>query len=74
MVIEFKQRVKTNPQSAVILSRSVILMREDDEFLALIGPNAQRGIVGFGNTVAKALRSLADRMETESYRLPDLEI
>jgi hypothetical protein len=41
----------------------VSLAKDGTLWCALIGPNIQEGISGFGNTVQEALRDLADKIE-----------
>jgi len=58
MVIEFK-KLWVN----ATVSESVTLMRDGNQIVALLGPDLQAGIGGFGDTVAEALRDLAAQME-----------
>jgi hypothetical protein len=51
----------------------VTLARDGNQIIAMIGPDLQAGIGGFGDTVAKALRDLAYRMEAENFRLPAID-
>jgi hypothetical protein len=46
----------------------VMLARDGSKIMALIGPNLQEGIGGFGDTIPHALRDLADAMEKEGWR------
>jgi hypothetical protein len=41
--------------------------------IALLGPDLQAGIGGFGDTAAEALRDLACQMEFENHRLPGID-
>ena len=52
---------------------TVELFRDGDTIMALIGPNCQVGIAGYGGTAAQALRSLADALERENWALPELD-
>lgn len=54
-------------------SESVVLMRDGNKIIAMIGRDLQQGIGGFGDTAAQALRDLADRMEAEGFRLPRID-
>jgi hypothetical protein len=65
MVIEFKKPGVT--------SETVTLMRDGNQIVALLGPDLQAGIGGFGDTAAEALRDLAGQMEFESHRLPGID-
>jgi len=58
MVIEFK-KLWVN----ATVSESVTLMRDGNQIVALLGPDLQAGIGGFGDTAAEALRDLAAQME-----------
>jgi len=57
MVIEFKKPGVT--------SETVTLMRDGNQIVALLGPDLQAGIGGFGDTAVEALRDLAGPMEFE---------
>ena len=65
MVIEFKKPGVT--------SETVTLMRDGNQIVALLGPDLQAGIGGFGDTAAEALRDLAGQMEFENHRLPGID-
>jgi hypothetical protein len=65
MVIEFKKPGVT--------SATVTLMRDGNQIVALLGPDLQAGIGGFGDTAAEALRDLARQMEFENHRLPGID-
>jgi hypothetical protein len=68
-VIEFKK-----PDEPVGSKKDwVLLTRDGNQVIAMVGPNLEIGIGGFGNTVAAALRDLADRMEAEKYTLPGID-
>ena len=51
----------------------VELLRDGDSIGAMIGPDLQTGVAGFGYTAPEALRALADAIERENYPLPELE-
>jgi hypothetical protein len=46
------------------------ILRQGDTFIALLGPDIQHGIVGFGNTVGSALRAF-DFQYLRMLRPPD---
>ena len=46
----------------------VELFMDGDQWCALLGENLQEGKAGFGDTKSEALRTLADRLETEGDR------
>jgi hypothetical protein len=46
----------------------IMVARDGNKIMALIGPNLQDGLGGFGDTIAEALRDLADGMEKEGWR------
>jgi hypothetical protein len=69
MVIEFKQPQKPGGD----VSESIVVMRDGNQIVAMIGQDLQVGIGGFGDTAAQALRDLADRMEAENYLLPGID-
>ena len=52
---------------------SIDVSRDGNKISALIGPNLQEGLGGFGDTVPVALRDLADQMEAEGYRVEGLD-
>jgi hypothetical protein len=68
MVIEFKK-----PGVNATFSESVTLMQDGNQIVALLGPDLQAGIGGFGDTAAEALRDLAAQMEFENHRLPGID-
>ena len=43
---------------------------DGNQIMALIGPNIQEGVAGFGNDLPAALRSLADSLEREVGQEP----
>jgi len=51
----------------------VTLMRDGNQIVALLGPDLQAGIGGFGDKAAEALRDLAGQMEFENHRLPGID-
>ena len=65
MVIEFKR--------PGIVSATVTIMRDGNQVAALLGPDLQAGIGGFGDTAIEALRDLAAQMEFEKYRLEGID-
>jgi hypothetical protein len=69
MVIEFKK-----PDEPVEAKREwVLVTRDGNQIVAMVGQDLQSGIGGFGNTVVAALRDLADRMEAEKYPMPGID-
>jgi len=69
MVIKFKK-----PQAPVDSRREwVLLTRDGNKIIAMVGPDLQAGIGGFGETVAAALRELANRIEAEKYPIPEMD-
>ena len=62
MVIEFPKP----PRSEGV--EYAMLARDGNKIMALVGPNLQDGIGGFGDTIAEALRNLADNMEKEGWQ------
>ena len=69
MVIEFKK-----PATPLVARQEWILIaRDGNQIAAMIGSDLQAGISGVGDTVAAALRDLADRMEAEDYPMPGLD-
>jgi hypothetical protein len=50
--------------------RRIAIFREGNMMGALIGPDLVVGIGGFGKTVPRALRDLADAFDTHGYALP----
>jgi len=77
MVIEFKTgKAKLSPRGPevdVSSTTTVFLMRDGDQVVALLGPDLQAGISGFGDTAIQALRDLVDQMECEKYRLEGID-
>ena len=55
------------------VSESVTLMRGGNQIVALLGPDLQAGIGGFGDTAVDAPRDLAAQMEFENHRLPGID-
>lgn len=43
----------------------LLVARDGNQFCALIGPDIQLGVAGFGDTIAGAFRNLAANLETE---------
>ena len=52
---------------------TVELFRDGNAIIAMIGSDPQAGIAGMGDTVAEALRDLANRIEREHRAFPELE-
>jgi hypothetical protein len=48
-------------------------MRKENRIMAVIGPEGQADLAGFGVTVAEALRDLADKMDAKRYPLPGID-
>jgi hypothetical protein len=67
MVIEFK---KPPPETR---TEWILVTRNGNQIMAMVGYDLQTGIGGFGDTAAAALRNLADRMETEKYPMPGID-
>jgi hypothetical protein len=70
MVIEFKK-----PDEPIESEEKdwVLVTRDGNQIVAMLGRDLEAGICGFGNTVAAALRDLADRMEAEKYPMPGID-
>jgi hypothetical protein len=54
-------------------SVTVQLIRDGNAIGAIIGPDLQAGISGWGATASEALRELADAIERENWPLPELD-
>jgi hypothetical protein len=54
-------------------SVTVQLIRDGNAIGAVIGPDLQVGISGWGATASEALRELADAIERENWPLPELD-
>jgi hypothetical protein len=54
-------------------SVTVQLIRDGNAVGAIIGPDLQIGISGWGATAAEALRELASAIERENWPLPELK-
>ena len=54
-------------------SAIVQLIRDGNAIGAMIGPDLQAGISGWGATASEALRELADAIERENWALPELD-
>ena len=52
---------------------TIELLRDGNQIGAIIGPDLQVGISGWGNTAPEALRDLTAAIERESFPLPALE-
>jgi hypothetical protein len=48
-------------------------MRDGNAIGAMIGPDLQAGISGWGATATEALRELANAIERENWPLPELD-
>ena len=46
----------------------VSVQRDGAKIVAMVGPNLQDGIGGFGDSIPEALRDLADAIERERWR------
>jgi hypothetical protein len=68
-VIEFK----CPPKPHMTDVEFVVLMRKENRIMAVIGPEGQADLAGFGVTVAEALRDLADKMDAKRYPLPGID-
>jgi hypothetical protein len=77
MVIEFKPgKAKLRPRGPemdISPSAGVMLLRDGNQIVALLGPDLQVGVSGFGNTAIDALSDLVDQMECEKYRLEGID-
>jgi len=71
MVIEFKR--PPVPETPDFPGEFVVLLRNEDRIMAVIGPEGQADLAGFGVTAAGALRDLADKMDAETYALPSID-
>lgn len=69
MVIEFKKPEEPTESRM----KWVLVTRDRNQIVAMIGPDLEVGIGGFGDTVAAALHDLADRMEVEKYPMPGID-
>ena len=72
MVIEFKRPPRPDTPGAVP-AEFVVVMRNENRIMAVIGPEGQADLAGFGVTAAGALRDLADKMDAEKYPLPGID-
>ena len=54
-------------------SVTVQLIRDGKAIGAIIGPDLQAGISGWGATASEALRELADAIERQNWPLPELD-
>jgi hypothetical protein len=52
---------------------TIRLFRYRDKIGAIIGPNVQVSISGWGDTAVEALRDLAAAIERDRYPLPELD-
>jgi hypothetical protein len=50
-----------------------MLMRDGNAIAAMIGPDLQAGISGWGDTAPEALRDLATALERENWPMPELD-
>jgi hypothetical protein len=78
MVIEFRPGKATlrprGEEVDISPSATVALMRDRNQIVAMLGPDLQTGIGGFGDTAADALRDLAAQMDFEKWRLPGIDL
>jgi hypothetical protein len=72
MVIEFKRPPKSE-MTDVLPAEFVVVMRNQDKIIAVIGPEGRADLAGFGDTAAAALRNLADKMDAKKYPLPGID-
>ena len=72
MVIEFPRPPKADTPDA-FPAEFVVVMRHENKIIAVVGPEGQSDLAGFGDTAAGALRDLADKMEAEKYPLPGID-
>jgi hypothetical protein len=72
MVIEFP-RLRKPDTSDVLPAEVVVVMRNKNKIIAVIGPEDQSDLAGFGSTAAAALRDLADKMDAAKYHLPGID-
>jgi hypothetical protein len=77
MVIEFRWGKATlrprGEEVDISPSATVALMRDGNQIVAMLGPDIQAGISGFGDTTIEALKDLAAQMECEKYRLEGID-
>jgi hypothetical protein len=77
MVIQFRSGKATlRPRGEgvdISPSATVALMRDGNQIVAMLGPDLQTGIGGFGDTAADALRDLAAQIEVEKHPLPGID-
>jgi hypothetical protein len=72
MVIQFPRPPKPDAPDA-LPAEFVVVMRHENRIIAVIGPEGQADLAGFGDTVTAALRDLADKMDAEEYPLPGID-
>lgn len=66
--------IKEEEAGPVVLSGAITITVDGDKFCALIGPNIQAGVAGFGDTPTEALEALTDELErikTTSQKAPE---
>jgi hypothetical protein len=77
MVIEFRSgRATLRPKGVevdVSASATVALVRDGTQIVAMLGPDIETGISGFGDTAIEAIKDLAAQMECERYRLEGVD-
>lgn len=72
MVIEFPRSPK--PDATDFLpAEFVVVMRNENKIIAVIGPEGSADLAGFGDTAANALRDLADKIDAAKYPLPGID-
>ena len=54
-------------ESPEIPQETVSIIRDGDAVIAMLGPDLQAGIGGFGDTIPEALRDLSAAMERENW-------
>jgi hypothetical protein len=72
MLIEFPRPPKPDTPD-VLPAEFVVVMRHENRIIAVIGPENQSDLAGFGDTAAGALRDLADKMNAAKYPLPGID-
>jgi hypothetical protein len=77
MMIEFKSGKATlrprREEVDISPSATVFLMRDGTQIVAMLGPDIQAAISGFGDTTVEAMKDLAAQMEYEKYPLEGID-